>query len=68
MGLNSIFLDGFLAGFISGLLLAFIIYKFWFKKTSIDDSNGIDKLIKEFNEHFKKAKKKNSDFRKQKGN
>jgi len=68
MSLNSIFLDGFLAGLISGLLLVFIIYKFWFKKPSFDDSKGIDQLIKEFNEHFKRAKKKNSDFRKQKGN
>ena len=63
MEYNSAFLDGFLTGVFFGLALAFVVYRFWQKRSSSDSKGDVDQLIKEFDTHFKETKKRNSDFR-----
>lgn len=55
---NGVFLDGFGLGFIVGLLVAYLLYRFTGRSKSKTSRREIDKLVHQFEEHYREIRRR----------
>jgi uncharacterized membrane-anchored protein YhcB (DUF1043 family) len=57
-----VFFDGFGLGFIGGLLLAYLLYRFTGRPKSKPTHREIDKLVHQFDEHYRETKRRDANL------
>lgn len=57
-----IFLDGFGAGLIVGLLVAYLLYRFTGRPKIRTRRSDVDKLVDQFDEHYRELRRRDANL------